>query len=136
MAKKMRLQFSGFEEYAERLDKLGGNLKKTTEKALEATHGYITPKVEQAFREHDIKYSGDTGRAIIRNGSVEWNGAIASIGVGFKVSNGGLPSIFLMYGTPRIPADTDLFNSVYGSKTKKEVKALQEKIFAEEIAKL
>ena len=136
MAKKMRLQFSGFEEYAERLDKLGGNLKKTTEKALEATHDYITPKVEQAFREHDIKYSGDTGRAIIRNGTVEWNGAIASIGVGFKVSDGGLPSIFLMYGTPRIPADTDLFNSVYGSKTKKEVKALQEKIFAEEIAKL
>lgn len=135
MAKKMRLQFSGFEEMAERLDKLGGDLKKTTEKALEATHDYITPKVEQAFKEHDIKYSHETGKSIIKNGAVEWNGAIASIGVGFKVSNGGLPSIFLMYGTPRIPADTDLFNSVYGSKTKREVKALQEQIFTEAIKK-
>ena len=34
MSKKMRLEFNGFEEFAERLDKLGGDLTKTTEKAL------------------------------------------------------------------------------------------------------
>ena len=40
-----------------------------------------------------------------------------------------------MYGTPKIQPDKKLYDSVYGSGTKKEVKALQEEIFAEEIAK-
>ena len=135
MAKKMRLEFSGFEEMAERLDKLGGDLKKTTEKALEATHEHITPKVKEAFRKHDIKYSHDTMKSLKKDSEVEWNGSVASVGVGFKISSGGLPSIFLMYGTPKIQPDKKLYDSVYGNKTKKEVKALQEKIFAEEIAK-
>lgn len=136
MAKKMRLIFSGFEEYAERLDKLGGNLEKTTEKALIATHKHITPKVEAAFQKHDIKYSHETMKSLKKEAKVEWNGSIAEIGVGFKVSDGGLPSIFLMYGTPKIQPDKKLYDAIYGSKTKKEVKALQEEIFAEEISKL
>lgn len=135
MAKKMRLEFSGFEEMAERLDKLGGDLKKTTEKALEATHEHITPKVETAFKKHDIKYSHDTMKSLKKDADIEWSGSVASVGVGFKISAGGLPSIFLMYGTPKIQPDKKLYDSVYGSKTKKEVKALQEKIFSEEIAK-
>lgn len=135
MAKKMRLEFSGFEEMAERLDKLGGNLKKTTERALDATHEYITPNVTAAFEKHDIKYSHETMKSIKKDSEVEWNGSVASVGVGFKIADGGLPSIFLMYGTPKIQPDKKLHDSVYGNKTKKEVKAIQEKIFAEEIAK-
>lgn len=132
--KKMRLEFAGFEEYAEKLDKLGGDLKKTTERALIATHEHITPKVEEAFAKHNVKYSHETAKSIKKKSAVEWNGAVAEIGVGFKISDGGLPSIFLMYGTPKIQPDKKLYNSIYGDK--KKVRELQEKIFAEEIAKL
>lgn len=134
--KKLGLVFEGFDEYAERLEKLGGNLRKTTEKALIATHEHITPKVEEAFKKHDIKYSHETMKSLKRDARVEWNGNKAEIGVGFKISEGGFPSIFLMYGTPKIQPDVKLYNAVYGSKTDKEVKALQERIFTEEIAKL
>lgn len=136
MAKKMRLEFTGFEEMAERLDQLGGNLKETTEKALRATHEYITPNIEDAFGSHDIKYSHATANSLKKETSVEWEGSVAEISVGFKISQGGLPSIFLMYGTPRIQPDKKLYNAIYGTKTKKEVKAIQEHVFLEEISKL
>lgn len=134
MSKKMRLEFAGFEEMAERLDKLGGDLKKTTEKALAETHKMLTPKVEEAFRKHDVKYSHSTMKSLKKDSKVEWNGSTAEIGVGFKISDGGFPSIFIMYGTPRMQPDKKLYNSIYGNK--KKVKELQEGIFAEEIAKL
>lgn len=134
MAKKMRLEFTGFEEMAERLDKLGGDLKKTTEKALTETHKLLTPKVEEAFKRHDVKYSHDTMKSLKKDPKVEWSGSVAAIGVGFKISEGGFPSIFIMYGTPRMQPDKKVYNSIYGNK--KKVKELQERIFAEEIAKL
>ena len=134
MGKKLRLEFAGFEEMAERLDKLGGDLKKTTEKALIETHKLLTPKVEEAFRKHDVKYSHSTMKSLKKDSKVEWNGSTAEIGVGFKISEGGFPSIFIMYGTPRMQPDKKLYNSIYGNK--KKVKELQEGIFAEEIAKL
>lgn len=134
MAKKMRLEFTGFEEYAERLDKLGGDLKKTTEKALIETHKLLTPKVEEAFRKHDVKYSHDTMKSLKKDARVEWDGSVAAIGVGFKISEGGFPSIFIMYGTPRMQPDKKVYNSIYGNR--KKVRELQERIFAEEIAKL
>lgn len=134
MAKKMRLEFTGFEEYAERLDKLGGDLKKTTEKALIETHKLLTPKVEEAFRKHDVKYSHDTMKSLKKDARVEWDGSVAAIGVGFKISEGGYPSIFIMYGTPRMQPEKKVYNSIYGNR--KKVRELQERIFAEEIAKL
>ena len=134
MGKKLRLEFTGFEEMAERLDKLGGDLKKTTEKALIETHKLLTPKVEEAFKRHDVKYSHSTMKSLKKDPKVEWNGSTAEIGVGFKTSEGGFPSIFIMYGTPRMQPDKKLYNSIYGNK--KKVKELQEGIFAEEIAKL
>ena len=134
MVKKLRLEFAGFEEMAERLDKLGGDLKKTTEKALIETHKLLTPKVEEAFKRHDVKYSHDTMKSLKKDPKVEWNGSTAEIGVGFKISEGGFPSIFIMYGTPRMQPDKKVYNSIYGNK--KKVKELQEGIFAEEIAKL
>lgn len=134
MGKKLRLEFAGFEEMAERLDKLGGDLKKTTEKALIETHKLLTPKVEEAFRKHDVKYSHDTMKSLKKDPKVEWNGSTAEIGVGFKISEGGFPSIFIMYGTPRMQPDKKVYNSIYGNK--KKVRELQEGIFAEEIAKL
>ncbi len=134
MGKKLRLEFAGFEEMAERLDKLGGDLKKTTEKALIETHKLLTPKVEEAFKRHDVKYSHDTMKSLKKDPKVEWSGSTAEIGVGFKISEGGFPSIFIMYGTPRMQPDKKVYNSIYGNK--KKVKELQEGIFAEEIAKL
>lgn len=130
---KLRLEFKGFEEYAARLDELGGDLKATTEKALKASHDLVTPKIKAAMTKHNK--SGDTSRAILDKSPVVWDGAVASIDVGFDIQSGGMPSIFLMYGTPRVKPDRDLYNAIYGNKTKKDIKELQQEIFAAAITK-
>lgn len=131
---KITLQFNAFEEYAEKLDKLGGDLKATTEKALQNSHDFITPKIHSAMRKHHR--SGDTEKSIGDNAKVTWEGSVASVDIGFKIRSGGLPSIFLMYGTPRMKKDQNLYNSIYGNKVKKEIAELQEKTFARAIKKI
>lgn len=134
MANKTRIEFDGFEEVIARLSKLEGNVKNVTEKALKETHKVITKKAETAIAAH--KLTGATQKSLKKNAEISWAGSEASVETGFDISNGGLPSIFLMYGTPRMKKDQNLYNAFFGNKTKKEVMELQEKIFYDEIRRL
>lgn len=144
MAKnKIGLQFEGFKEMAADFDKKGGDLKKITEKALQNSHDYVVPGIHKAMQKHKRKNGGDTEKSIVDNAKVEWEGNTASIEIGFDLNNGGLPSVFLMYGTPKhaknhlgIDKDKALYDSIYGRKTKKAVNELQKKTFDRALAKL
>ena len=151
MAKKqkMSIDFSSFEEYAERLENLGGDLKATVDKALQASHDYVTENLKDDMKRHHK--TGKAERSLLEDSKVEWEGNVASIDVGFDIANGGLPTIFLMYGTPKhapanqygraggvnggVDADKRMFDDIYGTRTKKEVQKIQEQIFAQEIKK-
>lgn len=133
---RMSVEFTGFKEMFEKLDKLGGDTKKITEKALQKSYDHVTPQIKQVYAPHNIDYTGDTGRALADKEKVTWSGYTGTIKVGFNIAKGGLPSIFLMYGTPTMRPDKKLYNSIYGSKTKKEVKKIQEEIFREELGKV
>lgn len=137
---KIGLQFSGFDEMIAKLDELQGDLKKTTEKALKASFDYVTPKLHEDMKKH--RKTGETEDSIVDDARVNWEGSTASINVGFDIMSGGLPSIFLMYGTPRhapnhpgTNADKKLYNDIFGPKTKKEIAEIQREIFAAEIKK-
>lgn len=131
---KAYLEFEGFDKVISRLSKLEGDTKATTEKALKKTHEIVTKKAEEAIKPH--YETGATERSLYREGKVEWTGTLASVNVGFSISKGGLASIFLMYGTPRMKKDQKLYNSVWGTSTRKEVLEAQEEIFYEEIRRL
>lgn len=134
MAKnKIGLEFTGFEELIERLDASGGDVKEAVNKSLEVANKTISKKLSEDMKKHH--QTGDTEKSIIANAQVEWEGLTASIGVGFDIKNKGLPSIFLMYGTPRSKPDKRIYNDIYGSKTRKEIAQKQEKIFLDMIAK-
>lgn len=134
MAKnKIGLQLEGFEELMAKLDALDGDLKKVTNECLDVAHEIITPKLHQAMKKHH--QTGDTEKSIVDHSSVNWEGTTADIDVGFKIRNGGLPSIFLMYGTPRMKKDTKLYNAIYGKKVKDEIAKMQSLILADEIHK-
>ena len=134
MANKTRIEFDGFEEVIARLTKLDGDIKSVTEKALRETHKVITHKAETAIAPH--KETGATEKSLKRNAEIEWAGTLASVETGFSIRQGGLPSIFLMYGTPRMKKDQNLYNAFFGNKTRKEVMELQEKLFYDEIRRL
>ena len=136
MANKTRIEFEGFDEVLNRLKKLDGDVKGTIDKALRETHKVITDKAEKAIDPHSIKYTGDTKRSLVRTPQIEWVGTEASVKTGFNIKDGGLASIFLMYGTPRMDKDQKLYNAFFGTRTKKEIMQLQEDIFYDEIRRV
>lgn len=134
MSKNFALDFSGFLDLAERISEAGGDdaLKKATENALKATDEYLTAEIEKAMRSspHNFERTGKTAGSLDKNYDVEWTGTVAKAKVGFKISEGGLPSIFLAYGTPHIDPDTKLKNAMKGTGSyKKEIEEIQKAEF-------
>lgn len=134
MSNKTKIEFDGFEEVISRLKKLDGDIKKVTEKALDETHKYVTKKADEAIRPH--KLTGQTEKALKTKSDVDWSGTLASVKTGFSIHHGGLASIFLMYGTPRMKKDQKLWNAFWSKKTKDEIKKIQADIFYDEIREL
>ena len=133
MAKnKIGLELAGFEELISDRDALNGDIKGAVSDSLKVAHETVTPKVQADMKRH--KRTGRTADAIVTTSGVQWEGTTASIDVGFRFQK-GLASVFLMYGTPRMKKDTKLYNDIYGSKTKKEIAAKQEKILLGAIQK-
>ena len=133
--KKSGIDFSGFEELAEKLDSIGGKaLDRGVESALIASHRVITPEVKKAIAPHRL--TGDTEKSIKSDSRVEWVGTKASVKVGFDISNGGLPSVFLLYGTPKISPDRKLYNAFFGGATKKKVRQAQEEVINKIISRV
>lgn len=135
MAKKSRfgIQFEGFEDLMNNFKKLGGDLKDVAEECLVKAHEDVTPETHQAMKKHHR--TGKTEASIRDTAKVTWQGSTASIEVGFDLKQGGMPSIFLMYGTPRMKKDTKLYNAIYGSKVKKQIAKDQEEILQKAIQK-
>lgn len=133
-SKKFSCEFEGMDELISRISKLDGDIKATTEKALKKTHSHVIPNLHTLMKSH--KRTGRTERSIQDRPNITWVGNVASVDIGFDISNGGLASIFLMYGTPRMKKDTKLYDAIYGKKTIQEVRDLQRDIFYEELRKL
>ena len=133
MAKnKMTIEFEGFDELLSELKKLEGDTKAVAEEALLETQRIVAERANEAMKKHHR--TGRTQGSIITNSAPEWEGFRAAVGVGFKIRDGGLPSIFLMYGTPRSPKDPAVYNAVYGSSTRKAIEEAQREIFLKAVA--
>lgn len=138
MGKKFKLEFDGLSEMVERLEKLNGDLKTTTENALKATFSVVTPNIQNAINasQYNFNRTGQTKRSLVKMPAIEWDGMVASVPIGFDIGGGGLASIFLMYGTPSIQPDRGLYTAIYGAKTQKQVAQIQREVFEKRIARL
>lgn len=134
---KLKLDFSGIDKMIEDLHKIGANVKEVTEVALKKSRDYVNEKAYKAMISHNR--SGETIKSIIP-APIEWNGTVAKVPVGFSVKEGGLPSIFLMYGTkvygtPRVKKDTKLYKAIYGKETKAKVEEIMREEFQKSLVK-
>ena len=133
--KKFGLDLDGLEEFAKRLENINVSVQETAEEALSETHAHVTRKVEAAVAgsKYNFQRTGKTKSTLQKSPNITWEGSTATVRVGFDISNGGLPSIFLMYGTPSIAPDKALYNAFYGGKTKKEIKDIQQSVFIKKL---
>ena len=154
MARKHGLDFKGISELSEKYEKLGGELRTLATEALEFIPDEINPKLHAAMAKH--RKTGKTEATIVQDQKVVWTGLAASIPVGFDIKKGGLPSIFLMYGTPRhaprnqyggasrpgarehpgTVQDVALYEAIYGKKVQNDIAKKQQEIFEDASAKL
>ena len=131
---KFSIEFEQLKQLEKELEELAGmdGVIRATENALRATDNYVTAEVDKAVAnsKYDFDRTGTTKGSIDRDKKVEWNGTTASAKAGFKISNGGLPSIFLMYGTPTIKPDTNLKNAAKGQGIHRDkINKLQQEVF-------
>ena len=131
---KMSLEFHGLQEMINKLRDVGADAKAVTEEALTKTHKIVTAKAATAVAKPNLsaggKYSkGGTARSLQTTPKISWKGTEASVDVGFNIKKGGLPSIFMMYGTPRYMKNQELYDAFYSDQTEGEVANAQREIF-------
>lgn len=130
---KMKLEFDGLKQLVGKLESINADANEVTEKVLITARKHVTTNLKTAMNPHNK--TGATVSSLVERTPVKWVGNKAQIEVGFNLSDGGLPSVFLMYGTPKMSPDKHSYNAIYGRKTIKEVRELEENIFLEEIRK-
>ncbi|MBQ2557556.1 MAG: hypothetical protein II553_00915 [Lachnospiraceae bacterium] len=131
---KVAVEFAGFDEVLKKLTKLGADTKQITEDALQKSFDIVTKKAEAAIAKPNLPAGGkfSTGRteeSLTRTLDVTWTGTEASAPVGFNIKKGGLPSIFMMYGTPRYMKVQAVYDAFYSSATEGEVLNAQREVF-------
>lgn len=145
MGAKIELDTSGFMDgIMKQLRELEADTKTITENALKAAYVIVTEKAEEAVEKANLpaggKYStGQTLASLYRDGKVHWAGTEAYIDAGFSIKEGGIASIFMIYGTPRHMKNQklyDIFNPKGNKALRTEIQEEQERIFLEALREL
>jgi hypothetical protein len=135
--KMIYIDFSNFEEYAEKLEQLEADLKDVFSKAMEEAAEKVQNDTIAALANSNLpaggKFSqGDTRESVLQDVKTEWQGSVGEIKLGFDKTKSGAGG-FLITGTPKMRPDLAL-ERIYGSKRyvnqlKKTIeKALQREI--------
>ena len=114
-----------FADYADKLDKLGADLKKSLGEAMEKGADKVEEDVLKAIESGNLpakgKYSrGTTKKSVIQNAKVKWSGSQGEIGVGFDKSKPGAGG-WLITGTPKMQPDQKLAKIFQSKKYAKTI---------------
>lgn len=142
MARKqmISIDFKNFSDYAEKIDKLGVNLKSVFSKAMEEAAEKVQQDTIAAIQPVNLpdkgRYStGDTLNSVIRDPKTKWEGSVGEIPLGFDKTKPGAGG-WLITGTPKMRPDYAL-EKIYGTKRyESELKKTIEKALQREIDKI
>ena len=105
----LNIDFSNFADFAERLDRLNGDLQKIFGDAMEQAAQIVQEDTRAAVSAANLpaggKYSiGKTEASVIENPKVEWSGPWGTVHLGFDKTKPGAGG-FLTTGTPKMQPD-------------------------------
>lgn len=129
-SKAWSLDFHEIEAMLKRFEKAGADIKSPIENALIKSHKFVTKNLHEHMADQYLpahgRYSkGDTEKSIVEDETVYWVGDKAYIGVGFDIAK-EKTSIYLMYGTPRMQPNRKIYEDVWGRKTRRQIREIQE----------
>lgn len=129
-SKLLGLDFHDMEQMQKRFQKIGADIKPAAERALKKSHNFVTKRLEQhttkPFMPAGGKFSeGETKKSIVHNDKVYWIGSNAYIPIGYDVSK-TINSIFLMYGTPKMKPNKEMYKDIFGRDTRRMIREIQE----------
>lgn len=142
MAKnKIGLQFTGIEEMIERLEAAEADIKQATEAALKASKQVVNEGLNRDTNNGSFpaggKYAtGALKRSIDKDFNVKWEGMTAGVEIGYNFKQSGMTSIFLMYGTPKMPKVQKIYDDIYGPRTKRKIAKAQEEAMGKIIERM
>lgn len=140
MAKnKIGIDFNGFAEYAEKIDRLGGDIRRIFADAMEQLADEVQADTLDALASANLPakgtYShGQTEKSLIEP-RVDWSGSIVEVPLGFDFTKPGAGG-WLITGTPKMQPDAAL-NKIYRNNSywRKHQKEL-ERIFQQEVKRI
>lgn len=128
--KMFSLGFSGMNNLLTAFMDLSGSATvRAIGEALRETHKLVTPNIHAEMKKH--YRTGTVEASIVDTAKVDVQGNIVSMPIGFDLDNGGIPSIWLMYGTPKQAPDEALRNVIFGRQTAYAVARTQRKAIKE-----
>ena len=130
---KLELDFPMLDTLQKKLDSLGGEaLDRAVENALTESNAFVAQQLETAMAKHNK--TDKTMSTLLKQTEVLKAGTEYSANTGFDIAAGGLPSLFMMYGTqvhgqPHVTPDKALYDAIYGNATKKRIQEIQANAF-------
>lgn len=116
------IDFSCFSDYAEELERIGGNLKTVFGKALEegakkVQRDTLDALADEYLPAHGIYSTGLTKASVLSPERVaaEWDGSLGVVHLGFDKTKPGAGG-YLITGTPKMRPDAKL-EDIYSRKT-------------------
>lgn len=141
--KKYGFDTSALAKYAEQLEDAGGHaaIKRAAEAGMKQAKVEINKRVIEAMQPGNLpaggKYStGATMAAMSKDMSVSWEGNKAELPIGFDLNNGGMASVFLITGTPRMQPAYGLWHALYGKEAHRAANKAQEEAMLKVLERL
>ena len=124
------VDFSAFAEYAEKLDRLGADLKDIIGDAMEEAAKQVQEDKADAVESANLpaggQYSdGETRASIVRDVTPKWSGSVGEVHLGFDKSKPGAGG-FLITGTPKMAPDAALAEMYSGRKYQRQINKMIE----------
>jgi len=131
MANSMKLDLKGFDNLLERIKKAGGDINAAAEQALIESAKPFNEDLKAGIEKHRL--TGVTEKSM-KPLEVKWEGNIATLNVGFDMKKGGLPALFIEYGTPTQKADPFIRPAI--TKNTPKARKIQKKVLNDILGEL
>lgn len=128
----MKLDLTGFNTMLESIQKAGGQIDKAAEKALTESATPFYEDLKVGIKKH--RKSGLTESSLLDPKNIVWEGNRVTLKVGFDMSKGGLPALFLEYGTPKQKATPFIQPAIKRNQPK--AKKIQKNVLSEILEEL